>query len=81
MALRDSHTFILFWLRNISVIVKTYELSFSVFICALHQEISKFFSVRDSFFHSYFCVIRTLVLFLPTWSLKQIVYLRIPTSQ
>ena len=35
--------------------VKTYQLSFHVFICVSHQEISSFFFlVRDSPFYSYF---------------------------
>ena len=41
-----SHTFILFWLRKISVSVETYQLIFCVlfwFICALHREISSLF--------------------------------------
>ena len=38
-----SHTFILFWLRKTSVIVKTYQLNFHVFIWAFHLEISSFF--------------------------------------
>ena len=38
-----SHTFTLFWLRKISVIVETFQLSFRVFICAFHLEISSFF--------------------------------------
>ena len=38
-----SNIFTLFWLRKTSVIVKTYQLSFCVFICAFHPEISSFF--------------------------------------
>ena len=33
-----------FWLRKASVIVKTFELSFHVFVCAFRLEISSFFS-------------------------------------
>ena len=35
-----SHTFTFFWLRKISVSVETSQLSFCVFICAFHLEIS-----------------------------------------
>ena len=38
-----SHTFILFWLRKTSVSIETYQLSFHMFICASHPEISSFF--------------------------------------
>ena len=38
-----SHTFSLFWSRKISVIVKTYQLSFYMFMCAFHLEISSCF--------------------------------------
>ena len=59
-----SHTFILFWLRKTSVIVKMFQLSFCVCVCVyawarvctFHPEISLFFSVRVSSFYSfYFC--------------------------
>ena len=35
-----SHTFILFWLKKTSLIVKTYQLSFHMFICAFNLVIS-----------------------------------------
>ena len=38
-----SHTFALLWSRKTSVIVKTFQLSFCVFMCAFHLEISSFF--------------------------------------
>ena len=52
-----SHTFMLFWLRKISLSVETSQLSFHVlfwFICAFHLEISSFILVRLSPFYSYF---------------------------
>ena len=39
-----SNTFILFWLRKISVIINMFQLSFHVFICGFHLEISSFFA-------------------------------------
>ena len=43
-----------------------FQLSFHVFMCVFHQEISSFFSViRVSSFFSYFCVICNLVLSFP----------------
>ena len=52
------HTFTYFWLRKTSVIVKTYQLSSCVFLCAFHSEIS-FFSVRILLFlcYAYFATI------------------------
>ena len=51
-----SHTFTLFWLRKTSVIVKIFQLSFRVLMCAFHPKISSFFSVRVFYsFLSYFC--------------------------
>ena len=41
-----SHAFILFWLRTSSMCVETYQLSFHVFICASHSEISSFFQIE-----------------------------------
>jgi hypothetical protein len=38
-----SHTFTLFWMRKTFVIVETFYLSFCVFVCAFHPEISSFF--------------------------------------
>ena len=38
-----SHTFTVFWLKKISVIVETYQLSFCVFVCAFHPNSSSFF--------------------------------------
>ena len=37
------HTFTLFWLTKISVIVETFQLNFHEFVCAFHPEISSFF--------------------------------------
>jgi hypothetical protein len=37
------------------MIVETYQLSFHVFICAFHPEISSF-SIKVSSFYFYFCV-------------------------
>ena len=50
-----SHTFILLWLRKASMSVETYPLSFRMFICASHPEISSFSSVIVSMFYSYYC--------------------------
>ena len=52
-----SHTFTLIRLRKTYVIVETYRLSFPVFMCAFHPEISSFFLERVSSFFSYFCII------------------------
>ena len=50
------HTFTFFWSRKTSVIVKTFQLGFRVFVCAFHPEISSFFSVRvSSFFSCFLC--------------------------
>ena len=38
-----SHTLILLWLRKTFVIVKTFQLNYHLFTCALHSEISSFF--------------------------------------
>ena len=38
-----SHTFTLFWSRKTSVIIKTFQLSFHVFMCVFHLEISSIF--------------------------------------
>ena len=63
-----SHTFILFWSRKTSVTVKTYQLSYHMFICAFHLEISSFFSsVSVSSFFTYCCAIPTSVLSLFVW--------------
>ena len=37
------HTFTLFWSRNTSVIIKTFQLSFCVFVCAFRPQMSSFF--------------------------------------
>ena len=39
---KDGSTFTLSWVRKTSVIVETYQLSFLVFMCAFHPEISSF---------------------------------------
>ena len=49
--------------------VEGYQLTFREFICPSYPEISSFSSVRVSPFYFYFCVIRTSVLSLSTWSL------------
>ena len=56
-----SHTFTHFWSRKRPVIVERFHLSFYVFVCAFLLDISSFFSVRDSSFFSYFCVIIIIV--------------------
>ena len=43
------HTFTLFWLRKTSVIVETFQLSFRVFVCAVHPEIYSFFRQQFPF--------------------------------
>ena len=45
-----SHTFIFFWLRKTSVSVRTYHLSFHVFICAFYLAISPFFHSNNFLF-------------------------------
>ena len=44
-----SQTFILFWLRKTSMSAKKYQLSFCVFICVSHVDISSFFFLGESF--------------------------------
>ena len=44
-----SYTFTLFWLRKISVIIKTFQLNFRVLVCALCPEIYSFY--RKSFIY------------------------------
>ena len=57
------HIFTPFWLNKTSVIVKMFPLSFHMFICAFHLEISSFF--HKSFLSLFlFCVICTSILYL-----------------
>jgi hypothetical protein len=56
----------LLWLRKTSVSVKTYQLTFYVYILE-----TSFFSLRFPPFYSYFCVIGTSVLSLPMWSQRK----------
>ena len=42
--------FTLFWLRKTSVVVEIYQISFRVFVCAFHPEISLFFGKNFPFF-------------------------------
>ena len=51
-----------FLLKNTSVIVEMYQISFLMFICAFLTEISSFFLLRVSSFCSYFCVIIVLLI-------------------
>ena len=49
-----SHTFTLFWSRKTPVIVKIFQLSFHVFVCAFRPEIPSFFSKSFLFLFLFF---------------------------
>jgi len=66
LSFRDLFIYSLFWLRNSSVIVKTYQWNFFMFICAFHLEISLlrvFTFLSLILWYSYFGT------FLSTWSI------------
>ena len=55
-----SHTLTLFWLRKTSMIVKTYQLSFHVFICAFIRR-SLHISVSFLFIFLFLCLLRLYI--------------------
>ena len=59
-------TIVHFWLRNTSMIVKTFQWSFHVFKCAFHLEISSFFRLEFPLSFPIFNIWK-LLQFCPTW--------------
>ena len=65
-SLSCSDTFTLFRSRKTSVIVETFQVSFSVLMCAFHPEISSFFAKSFRFLFLFLCCLY-FGTFLSTW--------------